>query len=332
MRRVPLLLTLDVHPVPKIGDYVRVALDYLRSKNIRATFFFTTTVLESHVDLARRVISGGHEIGAHGLLHNAGPLGMIPPERYDQLTERNQRQFLWQSTEKNWLAVHHEVRTFRGPSFGISGTTIRLLEELGYVADLSVNSQRLDLLTSRPFTADHLLAPRLPYHPSHKSAFRRGESALMEIPLSAAFLPFSVTSLMAFGVRFSKLLFRGLLSESRLIGKPIVYMGHPEEFSPFAPTYGFPATGLSWRHFAPKVDGGIAARKVLLTRDPVKLHRNFMELLQFIRCFEDVQFLTVGQYLDGLRRSEGQDGYAAKAHGASAAKDTASSGRIVSGR
>lgn len=297
MKPVLVLVTLDVHPVPNIGAYVVAALEGMRLLGIRATLFFTTTVLEAHRDLALRAIDEGHQIGAHGLLHNAGAAGPIPPERYDALSECDQRLFLTQSTERNYQALGRDIGVFRAPSFGISGATVRVLEELGYRADLSVNSQRLDLLMSKPFVSNHFLAPRLPYHPSHGSPFRRGNASLLEIPLSAAVFPFAVMTLMGLGLLPMKFLYRLLRAESRLTGKPIVYMGHPEEFSDHAASYAFPSNGLSWRDFLPRPHEGIRARKVLLLRDPRRLNRDSLELFEYMAKFEDVSFVTVEDYL-----------------------------------
>ena len=296
VKNIPFLFTLDVHPVPRIGEYVLAASSELRDRGISATFLCTASVLEANRDVARRVLDEGHEIGSHGLLHNDRRNWGFPPERYDLLPERDQRYYIEEATHRAWVALGREVRVFRAPCFGISGATVRLLQEHGYAADLSVNSQRLDLLTARPFSCNNLLAPRLPYHPSVRNPYRRGNSMLLEIPLSSFVVPFAAMTLLVFGPAATKALLRLLHKEARRSGKPIVYMGHPEEFCPDASTYALDRRSLCWKDYFPRQSCGIRARQALLSNDPAKNFRWNRALLDNLGSFE-LDFVTATDYL-----------------------------------
>jgi hypothetical protein len=297
VKEIPVLVTVDVHPIRRIGDYLLAALDEMTKTGIRATFFFTASILEKNGDIAERILNEGHQIGSHGLLHNAEPVDGYPPERYDLLEEPDQRRFLEQATARTEAALGRPVTAFRGPSFGISGATIRLLEEQGYAADFSVNSQRLDFFMANPLSCNHLLAPRLPYHPSFESPFRKGGSALWEIPLSSLIVPFAVMTLITFRLTLTKLLFTALRRESKRTGKPIVYMVHPEEFSPKAAAYHIRLGQLRWKHFLPMKGEGIRARRVFRMSDAAKIHRCNQDLLEYMRSSDDVRFVTADEYI-----------------------------------
>ena len=67
-----------------------------------------------------------------------------------------------------------------------------------------------------------LFAPRLPYRASKKSIFKKGYSNIVEVPLSASFIPYVGTTLRIFPW-ISKYQRKILSLESSLIGKPIVF-------------------------------------------------------------------------------------------------------------
>jgi len=79
----------------------------------------------------------------------------------------------------------------------INEDTVRALEKTGFKTDSSVASQRFD----GPFTFGSkkklkwLLAPRRPYMISYDSVVKEGNSNILEIPISALFIPFIGTTM-----------------------------------------------------------------------------------------------------------------------------------------
>lgn len=58
-------LTIDDGP----GTYEEEFLDFLDSRNIKATFFLLGTQLSAHKQTVRRIVDDGHELGSHGYSH-----------------------------------------------------------------------------------------------------------------------------------------------------------------------------------------------------------------------------------------------------------------------
>ncbi|MFC1646627.1 polysaccharide deacetylase family protein [Candidatus Omnitrophota bacterium] len=292
------MLTLDVHPFDKVENYVIEALDELNELGIKATFFVTASIFKGNRKIAREIISGGHQIAMHGLYHNAQEFNQFPPERYDKVSLSFQRKFIDQATKILEDAAGHKISCFRSPCFSISGGTICALEECGYLADFSVNSQRLDLLSSNPFACNHLLAPRLPYHPNYSNPYRRGNSNIWEIPLSSFIVPFAIMTLMTFRLKLTKLFFKTLHKETKATNKPIVYMMHPEEFSPKSENVcAINLKSLGLKDFLPFGSEGIVARRMFRMTDPDKIYCSNRALLRYIQSHKDVSFVTADEYI-----------------------------------
>ncbi len=153
-------------------------------------------------------------------------------------------------------------------------------------------SQRLDLVSSNLINVGWLTAPRLPYHPHQDSAFKRGDLSILEVPVSAALLPFISTSLYVLKLGVLKALFRLLYVEARRTGKPIVYLAHPEEFGPQA-WAGFKTSEISWRNLRTH---GLMLRKRLNEADPEARLRLNRDLFAYIATFPGIQFMTMRTY------------------------------------
>lgn len=89
------------------------------------TFYVPGYDAEQHPDIVREVAAAGHEIGAHGWLHEGDDPGDAEPE----LLERTHR-LLTELTGK-------PPRGWRSPSGHKTARTLRKLQELGYVYDSS---------------------------------------------------------------------------------------------------------------------------------------------------------------------------------------------------
>lgn len=290
------LITYDIHitnyPLETVRRSLLEALAEQSRLGIKATFFFPAEAARLLAGEVRELTAAGHEIGCHGLTHRRGEL-------YDRLPASEQRERLRQATIELEDVVQGRVKAFRAPAFRISGATLRALDDLGYEADLSMNSQRLGLLSSDVWNLTWMVAPRLPYHPDERRPWRPGRLRLWEIPLSCAILPFMSMTLLVSGVRVMRLFFRALLAEARMSAKPIVFMTHPEEL--LADREGPPPRPFRWRHLLPG-EHGFELRYALVERDPRVIARRSRGLFDHMRAAKGVRFLTVGEYVGCLER------------------------------
>jgi hypothetical protein len=303
VRRTPFLFTLDVHGRSNLAAEVAVCLKELARIGIRGTFFLPAILLnESGVaEIFKRAVDEGHEVACHGLLHRA-------PENFATDPIEVQIRNLQQAKAMIEAAIGVEVTAFRAPSFVLSAATMVALEACGYKADLSVNSQRLSLISSQVGNFRWLTAPRRPYHPSRSNPYTRGDLKVWEIPVSAFVLPFMSTMYQALGLQFTRLFAGAMIYEASALNHPIVYMAHPEEFYPSEyvrpKTYHFGSSGqtdgLGWRLFVPKRNAGFRIRWLLYERDELKIYRDTLEVARFLAERHDVEFVTVTEYLSRL--------------------------------
>jgi peptidoglycan/xylan/chitin deacetylase (PgdA/CDA1 family) len=287
---VPILITWDVDPSPEIPfEFRQQSLDVTvrlgKELGIGSTFFVTANANHATPSKLEMIQAAGNEIGCHGLTHEN-------EEEFDQMPEAMQYSYLQQATTKLEKLSGGKVRVFRSPRVKISATTIKLLVELGYIADSSVCSQRLDVFSSNLINLGWLVAPRLPYRPRYDNVYRRGDSDLWEIPISAIGIPFISAFLGVLGLVPMKALFRLLYAESRQTGKPIVYLGHPIEF-----TSGW-LKPFSWKELTPGYirTHGLLLRKRLYRLEPEAWLNTTQELFAYIKTFPGTEFMSVGEY------------------------------------
>ncbi len=199
-------------------------LDLYEKYNIKSTFFFTGYIAKLIPEVVKMVIPNGHEVGSHGMSHER-------IDGFDLMTI--DKQILNLKTSKKILEdiTGNEVVSFRAPALRVSKNTVIALEESEYLIDSSIASQRFDMFMSFGGLKklNWLFAPRLPYRASKKSIFKKGYSNIVEVPLSASFIPYVGTTLRIFPW-ISKYQRKILSLESSLIGKPIVFDVHPNEF------------------------------------------------------------------------------------------------------
>lgn len=290
-RQVRVLITWDVDPSPEVLYEARkrslgVAMDLCQDLDIRSTFFVTANATHVQAEDLEQMQARGHQIGCHGLTHT-------DEEEYNRMPEATVRAYIEEATHKLEAMVDTPVLVFRSPRLKISAGTIKVLAEYGYLADSSVCSQRMDLISSNLINPGWLFAPRQPYHPHHASAFKRGDLPIWEIPVSAMAIPFISAFLSVFGLSFMKALFRLMYAESCHTGKPIVYLAHPVEFTtewvkPFtlkqlSPTY-------IRTH-------GLLIRKRLYRLSGETWRQATCDLFAYMASFSDVVFMTIGDYI-----------------------------------
>jgi hypothetical protein len=288
-RKIPFLFTADVHERPNCKDELSICLDNLRQIGLRITFL-VPAVLGARPAIAsifRRAIVEGHQVSCHGLRHD---------DAEDYYTDSFDVQVRTLTEAKHRLAdsLSCGITVFRAPAFRISRHTLNILDSLGFLADLSVCSQRAPLLSSQVGNYSLLFAPRLPYHPSPVNPYTKGDLRLLEIPTSAVGLPF-MSSVNGVSVAAMKLMTTALTMEASVVVKPIVYQCHYEDFvhykqekQPFV---------FSWKSLIPNERTGIALRWALQETDGDILYCRNREFLRFLRETKSFHFQTVDDYL-----------------------------------
>lgn len=201
-----------------------ILLDIYEKYNIKSTFYFTGYIAKLIPDIVKMIQGRGHEIGSHGFSH-------IKKNGFDCMPFLKQKEHLGITKKLLEDISGEEVISFRAPALRVNKHTARALIETGHKVDSSIASQRFDMFMSFGGLKKlkWLTAPRLPYHVSEDSIFKKGNSSLVEIPLSASFFPYVGTTMRIFpGVsNFQK---RLLSFETSLNEKPIVFDIHPNEF------------------------------------------------------------------------------------------------------
>jgi len=201
-----------------------ILLDIYEKYNIKTTFFITGYIAKLLPEVVKKVFDKGHEIGSHGLSHEK-------KHGFDVLDYRTQLYHLKESKKILEDITGKKIISFRSPALRMSDNTVNALEEAGYKIDSSVASQRFDMLMSfgSKQKIKWLTSPRLPYQASRKSIFKKGNSKIVEVPLTAFGFPYLGTTLRVFPniTNIQKYFFH---LETLWNNKPIVFDIHPNEF------------------------------------------------------------------------------------------------------
>ncbi len=199
-------------------------LDIYRKYSVKTTFFFTGYIATLYPQVVRMVLADGHEVGSHGKSH-------LPENGFDVMPFKKQKAHLEYSKKMLEDISGKEVISFRSPALRMGKETARALIETGYRIDSSIASQRFDFFLSFGGLKKlkWLTAPRLPYRVDMNNILKKGNSDLVEVPLSAFFFPYVGTTMR---------IFPGLTTLQRIVfnletgfsKKPIVFDIHPNEF------------------------------------------------------------------------------------------------------
>ena len=169
----------DPDPVFTIGIERLVAL--FDRFGIKAAFFAVARDLESPQKLKtlKRLAESGHEIACHGAEHRYLS-ALTPGKRRDEIISGKRR------IEE---ALGVKVAGFKSAGFTAHPAMVADLEEEGYRYDSSVLGTSLAFLMqaatglSYP-KAGMMRAPGAPYRPSRRDIFQKGESAIVELPVT----------------------------------------------------------------------------------------------------------------------------------------------------
>jgi peptidoglycan/xylan/chitin deacetylase (PgdA/CDA1 family) len=199
-------------------------LDLYSRYMIRSTFFFTGYIANLYPEVVRLAVDAGHEVGSHGKTH-------VKENGFDAMPYNKQVRHLDYSRKLLQDISGQDVISFRAPALRVSALTSSALIETGFRIDSSIASQRFDFFLS--FGSKQklcfLTSPRLPYRVNKNNIFKKGQSCLVEIPLSASLIPFAGTTMRIFP-KTTLIQQRFLHLESLANSKPIVFVTHPNEF------------------------------------------------------------------------------------------------------
>ena len=213
----------------KTGEYVLNQgmprlLDLYDKYGVKATFFYTGHIAKLYPDVVKMAYARGHEVGSHGLTHEVS-------KAFDVLSPEEQLSHLRQSKQILEDIIGDQVVSFRAPAARVDKAFPKVLAEAGFKVDSSVSSQRLDMMFS--FGAlkklHWLTAPRKAYFTQTDNIFRKGESDVMEAPISALGFPY-IGTFMRIAPGVNRLTRRMLYCETLCNGRQFVFLTHPNEF------------------------------------------------------------------------------------------------------
>ena len=197
-------------------------LDVYAKHDIKCTFYFTGEITEIIPEAVELVLDQGHEIGCHGYDHSH-------EKAFDMMSFQEQVVEL-RKAKRVIETVAGTIRDFRAPALRINESTIRALEETGFNTDSSIASQRFDgpLTFGSKRKLKWLVAPRFPYNLSYDSVVKKGESKILELPITALVFSYIGTTM-----RVSPVILRYLekivFAESIMTDRPLVFLFHPNE-------------------------------------------------------------------------------------------------------
>ena len=199
-------------------------LELYEKYNVKATFFFTAHIAKLYPDVVKMIIPYGHEVGSHGYTHDVN-------QAFDVLSLSQQIDHLKKSKKILEDISGEKVISFRAPAARVNRDTAKALMDTGFKIDSSVASQRLDMFMSFGSLKklNWLTAPRLPYFTDNQSIFKKGNSELLEIPISAFGFPY-IGTFMRLAPGLNRMTRNLLHFETKLNGRPFVFLTHPNEF------------------------------------------------------------------------------------------------------
>ena len=200
-----------------------VLLDLYDELEVKATFFYIANFAKTCPDIVRMVQARGHEIACHGLTHRHD-------KAFDSMPFEEQLEHL--KTAKAILEdiAGEEVISFRSPALRVNTDTPKALIEAGFRFDSSVAPQRMDMFMSLGSKGklQWFGAPRTPYKTRTDNLARKGDSSILEVPVSSFGLPY-IGTLLRISPALSALTRDLLYLETKGTDKWINFLIHPNE-------------------------------------------------------------------------------------------------------
>jgi len=214
----------------------------------------------------------GHEVASHTHAHDW--------REVDALMEgsREDVAFLSESFDRHGQFFGAAPTSFRSPRWCVLGrAAIEELARLGYAADSSATPQRLPLFSSKPWHPGWWSSPRRPHYLA---------PGLVEIPTSTLLVPAAAPTFLTLRAAGSRALLALLEFEARLDrDHPIVLQFHVEDFLLDGRRERDPGR-LSWAHLLPRARGGFALKHFLRDREPARIVRNHLAILERFAGFQ----------------------------------------------
>lgn len=213
----------------KTGEYVLTQgmprlLDLYDKYGVKATFFYTGHIAQLYPEVVKMAYERGHEVGSHGLTHEVS-------QAFDVLTSEEQLSHLKQSKQILEDIIGDEVVSFRAPAARVDEHFPMIMKEAGFKVDSSVASQRFDMMFS--FGAlkklHWITAPRKAYFVKEDNIFKKGDSQVLEVPISAMGFPY-IGTFMRIAPGLNRMTRRVLYWETCCNGRQFVFLTHPNEF------------------------------------------------------------------------------------------------------
>lgn len=291
---IPLLITMDLeiaydHNIKEQKLILLKLFDELNRIKLPLTIFSTSEAANLFKDELQSLQYSKHEIGCHGLDHSY-------KENYKKMSRNEIVNNLTTASKNIENIILEKPVCFRGPSMSTSSTTQEVLIANGYKADFSICSQRMDILNSKGGVVRWLFAPRLPYHPSKRNPYRKGDMPIWVVPLSSIGIPFISGILYLFKLRFMKFIFRLLYNEAKKTSKPIVYLFHSYEFTKYL--------GTTKENDQEKI---ITKQKrplhqSLYMSNPEQRYQMNIDLFKYMLSFDSVLPMTGKEYVEHLNK------------------------------
>lgn len=283
----------------KTGEYVLKEgmprlLELYAKYNVRTTFFFNGDIVKLHPEVVKMVQPYGHEIGSHGMSHEVD-------QAFDVLPLANQIEHLKQSKSLLEDIAGEEVISFRAPAARVSRNIPMALEEAGFKIDSSISSQRLDMFFSFGSLKklNWLWTPRLPYFTARDNVFKKGDSPILEIPISAFIFPY-IGTFMRIAPFLNRITRNILHLESKINNRPFVFLTHPNEF--IDEELDVEKTERRSLNPVSYLLGDILRRKLKIRNLGSKALPIYEKELQFF-AKNDYQFMTMHQYYDFIHQN-----------------------------
>ena len=232
-----LYFTIDCDWVPGSQKGLEALLECWDRYRMTGTVFFTGRFAEAYPDLVRNCHERGHQLGTHGWAHG----GLEQDEDFRTAGYEQQREWIRRATRAVEQASGVRPVIFRAPNLWISETTLRVLEEEGYLYDSSVPARRFDLGFGRVHYLKYFWAPTEPYRPCQSDLGRPGASAITEVPPSACLFPINLATLRVLGLPVLRKMIAWVSGASR----QVVFYCHPSEFV-YAKDQQFPKSMSRW--------------------------------------------------------------------------------------
>jgi len=119
---------------PRVG--IGRIFEFLKKHNIKSTFFVPGWTADHYPQETRDILRDGHEIAAHGYLH----------ENFSEMTGRDEWRALRKSVDSLTRVVGVKPAGFRAPYWDWSNRTLGYLGKIGFMYDSSLMSD------DKPFT------------------------------------------------------------------------------------------------------------------------------------------------------------------------------------